>query len=238
MKRPEILTASDQIEDDLKNAILRGELKLGEKLPTEAELAEVYGVSRPTVRTALKSLEEKEILRSRKGCQGGWFVRSRNKDQVAAYLGSYMTMLLNSNQLTSAQLWEIRSIVEVKGCGLAAVRRTPEDLQAIAAALPVEYKNLSDYQYHSKDIEFHRRVAEATQNPLLVITINATTMAQELYAMTIPAPDKIRQELNNNLLQIYKAIVEQNVVQAEKAMAEHLGYYKRMTGRVSFSKTE
>ena len=109
-------------------------------------------------------------------------------------------------------------------------------LQAIAAALPVDYKNLSDYEYHSKDIEFHRRVAEATQNPLLVITINATTMVQELYAMTIPAPDKIRQELNNNLLQIYQAIVEQNVVQAEKAMAEHLSYYKRMAGGLVFQK--
>ena len=48
---------------------MRGELKLGEKLPTEEELAEVYGVSRPTVRAALKSLEEKGILRPVKGAR-------------------------------------------------------------------------------------------------------------------------------------------------------------------------
>lgn len=67
MRRHEILTVSEQIEEGIKNAILQGELKLGEKLPTEAELAEIYGVSRPTVRIALKSLEEKGILMARKG---------------------------------------------------------------------------------------------------------------------------------------------------------------------------
>ena len=145
-----------------------------------------------------------------------------------------MALSINSNAISSAHLAEIRTIVEVKGCGLAAIRRTPEDLQAIAAAIPVHYQSLNDYEYHSQDIEFHRRVAEATHNPLLVITIRATTMAQELFAMTSPAPDRIRRELNQSLLTIYQAIVEQNSRRAEEAMPEHLGYYKRLSGSTYF----
>jgi GntR family transcriptional repressor for pyruvate dehydrogenase complex len=181
----------------------------------------------------LLTLENEHILQVKKGAQGGWFVRNDNIDQVATYLGRYLSIFLNSNQITSAHLMEIRSMVEVKGCGLAALRRTPEDIQAIAAALPTG-EDLSDYEYHSQDIEFHRCIAQATHNPMLIITIQATTMAQELYAMTTPAPEKIRQELNQTLMDIYQAIVQQDVRKAEEAMKIHLGYYKRMTANIHF----
>lgn len=233
-KLPEILNVSDQIVDDFINSILRGELKLGQKLPSESSLAEKYGVSRPTVRNALISLERENILRSKQGCQGGWYVSNDNIKQVATYLGRYLAISMNSKQISSSDLTEIRSMVEVKGCGLAAIRRTPEDMQAIAAALPVDYQDLSDYEYHSQDIQFHRRVAEATHNSMIIITIHATTMAQELYAMTVPAPQRVRQELNHNLLSIYQAIVQQDSPKAEAAMIEHLSYYKKMTANISF----
>ncbi|HWQ74119.1 MAG TPA: FadR/GntR family transcriptional regulator [Syntrophomonas sp.] len=233
-KSSEIQSVSQQIVEDLLNSILRGELKLGQKLPSETSLAETYGVSRPTIRSALSILETEHIVQSKKGCQGGWYISNSDTNQVANYLGRYMALSINSNAISSAHLAEIRTIVEVKGCGLAAIRRTPEDLQAIAAAIPVHYQSLNDYEYHSQDIEFHRRVAEATHNPLLVITIRATTMAQELFAMTSPAPDRIRRELNQSLLTIYQAIVEQNSRRAEEAMLEHLGYYKRLSGSTYF----
>lgn len=234
MKKLEIRTASDQIADDLIKSILRGELKLGEKLPPETELAEKYGVSRPTMRNALIDLEQEGILRSRQGCQGGWYVTSQEMNQIAKYLGHHLALSLNSQQITSAHLTEIRLMVEVKGSGLAAIRRTPEDIQAIAAAIPLDYQDMSDYQYHSQDIEFHRRVAEATQNPLVIMSAQAITAAQQLYAMTIPAPEKTRRELNQTLMNIYQAIVEQNAVKAEEAMREHLRYYKKMSSQVYF----
>ncbi|MGR6835130.1 FadR/GntR family transcriptional regulator [Syntrophomonas erecta] len=235
MKKPtEIRNVSDQIAEDLVNSILRGELKLGQKLPAETALAEEYGVSRPTVRNALQTLERENLLRSKQGCQGGWYVSSSNIEQVTNYLGRYLALSLNSNQITSTHLSEIRSMVEVKGCGLAAMRRTAEDIQAMAAALPINYQDLNDYEYHSQDIEFHRQVAAATHNPLIIITIHATTMAQELYAMTVPAPEKTRQVLNQSLLNIYQAIVEQDVSRAEEAMSNHLDYYKKMSSGVFF----
>lgn len=232
-KASEIRNVSAQIVEDLLDSILRGELKLGQRLPPEVAMAEEYGVSRPTIRNALLTLENEHILQVKKGAQGGWFVRNDNIDQVATYLGRYLSIFLNSNQITSAHLMEIRSMVEVKGCGLAALRRTSEDIQAIAAALPTG-EDLSDYEYHSQDIEFHRCIAQATHNPMLIITIQATTMAQELYAMTTPAPEKTRQELNQTLMDIYQAIVQQDVRKAEEAMKIHLGYYKRMTANIHF----
>lgn len=234
MKKPEIRTASDQIVEDLIKSILRGELKLGQKLPPETELAEQYGVSRPTIRNALIDLEHQGILRSRQGCQGGWYITSQEINKIANYLGHHLVLSLNSQHITSAHLMEIRLMVEVKGSGLAAIRRTAEDIQAIAAAIPLDYQNMSDYEYHSQDIEFHRHVAAATKNPLLVMSSQAITMAQQLYAMTIPAPEKTRQELNQTLMNIYQAIVEQNAVNAEEAMKEHLTYYKKMSGQVYF----
>lgn len=232
-KASEIRNVSAQIVEDLLDSILRGELKLGSKLPAEVNLAEEYGVSRPTVRSALLTLENEHILQARKGAHGGWYVCNQNVQQVATYLGRYLSLSINSNQINSSHLMEIRSMIEVKGSGLAALRRTPEDIQAIAAALPTG-ENLNDYEYHSQDIEFHRRVAEATHNPMLIITIQATTMAQELYAMTTPAPAALRQELNQTLMDIYQAIVQQDVKEAEKAMEFHLGYYKKMTANIHF----
>ncbi|NLB89395.1 MAG: FadR family transcriptional regulator [Syntrophomonadaceae bacterium] len=233
-KSSEILSVSDQIAIDILRSILRGKIKLGQKLPTEATLAKEYGVSRPTIRNALITLENENILKSKQGCQGGWYVTDNNPASVAKHLGSYLSLLIDSNQITSKNLWEVRNLIEVKACGLAAVRRTSEDLQAIAAAIPVDYANLSDYEYHSQDIEFHRRIAEATHNPLIVLIVNITTMVQELYAMTSPAPEKRRQELNKNLFEIYEAIFKQDVRQAEEAMAKHLQCFKQMSGNVSF----
>jgi GntR family transcriptional repressor for pyruvate dehydrogenase complex len=235
VKKPnDIRNVSEQIIEDLLQSILHGEIKLGQKLPSESSLAETYGVSRPTVRSALLALERDHIVVSKKGCQGGWYVSKSDTHHAAAYLGRYMTSSLKSNNLTSSHLAEIRSIVEVKACGLAALRRTPEDLQAIATAIPVNYQHMSDYEYHSQDIEFHRRVAEATHNPLIVITIQATTMAQELFAMSSPAPEQIRQQINRNLLEIYQAIVEQNARRAEELMQEHLVFYKKLSGPIFF----
>lgn len=232
-KASEIRNVSAQIVEDLLDSILKGELKLGSKLPSEVTLAEEYGVSRPTVRSALMTLENEHILQAKKGAHGGWYVCNKDVNQVATYLGRYLSLSLNSNQINSSHLMEIRSMIEVKGSGLAALRRTPDDIQAIAAALPTG-EHLNDYEYHSQDIEFHRRVAEATHNPMLIITIQATTMAQELYAMTTPAPEALRQELNQTLMNIYQAIVQQDVKKAEEAMEIHLGYYKKMTADIHF----
>lgn len=233
-KTSEILSVSDQIVEDILNSILRGEVKLGQKLPTETDLAKLYGVSRPTIRNALVALENQHILSSRQGCQGGWFVSSNDTYSVAKILGRHMTFLLNSNQITSQDLFEVRSMIEIKSCGLAALRRTPEDLQAIAASIPVNHEGLNDYEYHSQDIEFHRRVAQATHNPLIILTIDITAMIQELYAMSSPAPEKKRQLLNQSLFDIYQAIVNQDVRGAEEAMHNHLYFFKKISKNISF----
>ncbi|HZK43747.1 MAG TPA: FadR/GntR family transcriptional regulator [Syntrophomonadaceae bacterium] len=228
-KSVDILSVSEQIVVDILNSILGGEIKLGQKLPTESFLAEKYGVSRPTVRDALTSLEDSLVLQPKKGCHGGWFVKNSNNKHIARYLESFLTMLLDSEQIKSEDLLEMRLILEVKGCGIAAMNRTVEDIQAIAAAIPLNYNEMTDYEYHSQDIEFHRRIAEATHNPLIIASIKVTTMVQELYAMTTDAPPTRRKELNNNLLDIFQAIVKQQPREAEEAMKIHLSFADDMT---------
>lgn len=232
----EILSVSDQIAEDILNLILRGEIKLGQKLPTETFLADEYGVSRPTIRNALSTLENQHILHSRQGCQGGWFVSNSNTNNIAKILAKHVTSLSNSKQITAKDLIELRSMVEIKSCGLAALRRTSDDLQAIASAIPTNYQKLSDYEYHSQDIEFHRQVAQATQNHLIILTIDVTTMIQELFAMASPAPENKRLLLNQSLLDIYEAIVKQDAKAAEEAMHAHLFFFKKLSGNITFGK--
>jgi len=123
------------LSDALRARILTRELRPGDRLPIEPDLAEQYGVSRSTVREALRVLTSQGLVSTSRGVLGGSFITCPEPAQIADYLHASLSLLAESRNAGVESLLEARDILEVPAAGLAALRRTPEDLEALRATL-------------------------------------------------------------------------------------------------------
>lgn len=153
------------LADELRAEITSGRLQPGERLPPEPELCVRTGVSRSTVREALRLLASQHLIVTTRGVTGGSFVAHPDAGHLSEALSTGLTMLTNSAEVGFADLLELRRALEVPAAGLAATRRTEANLAEIRAAL--FDPELDDFdvmlQAHSA---FHSAVAKATGNPL------------------------------------------------------------------------
>ncbi len=158
----------DQIAEAIRSRILAGDLTLDERLPTESELAESFGVSRPTIREALKRLAAKNLIRSKRGVSGGNFVTVPTDDQVRSDLRTTATLLVSHQVFTLADVAESRRLLESDCARLAAHRRDDADLIALHDVLRrQEDAALSDQEFCEADVSFHRLLVQAAHNPVL-----------------------------------------------------------------------
>ncbi|MDN6862453.1 MULTISPECIES: FadR/GntR family transcriptional regulator [Pseudomonas] len=148
----------DQALEQLRLRIAQGVWAVGERLPTEPELSAELGISRNTVREAMRVLAFSGLIEIRQG--DGSYLRSMTDPLGAMRALSHCTL---------AQAQETRQILEVEAIGLAAQRRTEQDLQGLHQAL-----RTSAALYHgdleayiSADLVFHARLVDAAHNPAL-----------------------------------------------------------------------
>ncbi|AFM00284.1 MULTISPECIES: FadR/GntR family transcriptional regulator [Desulfitobacterium] len=221
-----LLSIPEQIAEIIKDNIITGQLKLGDRLPGEIELAEQLGVSRSTLREALDLLEEQQIIYRKQGKQGGSFITKRTTEDVVKYLMNYLALSVGLHSISIENIYEMRMIVEVKGCGLAALRRTDEDLEAMYAALLPLDDLVTPYHFHHNDIIFHKAMAQATHNELMIIYMSLFTKVQEVIGFNASASKEVHQSLVRNLKNIYQAILDQDQERAEKLMVDHIDFFK------------
>ncbi|MHB8068460.1 MAG: FadR/GntR family transcriptional regulator [Desulfobaccales bacterium] len=163
LKPIKVKRASDQIFEQLRDLIFRGELKPGEQLVPERELAQAFGVSRPTVREALNKLVTMGLVEHRQG--QGTFVRSHEATREHNPLAA----ILDRQETSLEDLLEVRMGLEAQSALLAAERATPEDIQKleeILAAMEDEY--VEGRLGIEEDVAFHMGLAYATKNPVQV----------------------------------------------------------------------
>ncbi len=164
----ELRSIPDQIAEAIREAIVAGDLALDERLPTESELAESFGVSRPTVREALKRLAAKNLIRSRRGATGGNFVSLPTDDQVRSDLRTTATLLVSHQIFRLVDVAESRRMLEAQCARLAAQRRDGEDLAELTDILQrQERHDLSDEEFCDADVAFHRVLVRSAHNPVL-----------------------------------------------------------------------
>ncbi len=161
-------SAAKQIAEHIRTAILEGRLKGEERLPTEEELAARYGVSRPTVREALKRLAAQNLISSKRGPLGGTFVNSLTLEDLAQNVTSAATLLVTIGGLKMAEIAEARIEMEGLCCDFAVKHATDETIGLLREVLQ-EQKNVSltDEEFCASDVRFHRLIVEATQNTML-----------------------------------------------------------------------
>jgi GntR family transcriptional regulator, transcriptional repressor for pyruvate dehydrogenase complex len=150
----------------LRDQILSGQLLPGQRLPTEPELSEHYGVSRSTVREALRVLSSQDMIRTTRGVSGGSFVAHPRAEQISTYLEASLGLLTVNDAITVDSLLEVRDLVEGPAAELAALRATPDDLEAIAATL-VDPADVEPGEMHVCNHRFHVLLIRAARNPLL-----------------------------------------------------------------------
>ena len=152
---------SQVIVDQIRQLIRQGRLRAGDRLPSERDLCERFGVSRVTVREALRVLEAGGLIDVRVGARGGAFVTS----PTHARLGEGLADLLQLSPLTAAEVTEARMVFELGIVPLVVERATEDDMVALERLCHEQEKALEDQRYTMEmSAEFHVRVAASTHN--------------------------------------------------------------------------
>jgi GntR family transcriptional repressor for pyruvate dehydrogenase complex len=220
----------------IRGAISSGKLRSGDRLPPETELARRLGVSRPTVREALKVLEALNVLESSTGPTGGTFVRPLSGVGVADSLKDSITLLLDVDELTLEELWAAREAIEMPTVEMAALRRTERDLATMRHTIESdEYKDFDDY---FPDITFHRAIADASENRLMSLFMLSIHLTLRTLAERYVLPEAKDLSQDQHRL-IYEAIFVRNAALAKERMEEHLkmayGVYRQAVPKKGLS---
>jgi DNA-binding FadR family transcriptional regulator len=156
-----VARASSSIADQIRTAIITGKLREGERLPPERELAEQFGVSRVTVRDALRALEAMGLIEVRVGARGGAFVTA----PTGAIVGQTMSDMMMMSAVTPEDIVEARLVVELGTVTLACARATDEDLARLHELADRSTGALASKTYTRElSWEFHSLLALAAHN--------------------------------------------------------------------------
>jgi GntR family transcriptional regulator, transcriptional repressor for pyruvate dehydrogenase complex len=159
----------EQIVQQIEDSIVKGELKEGEQLPAERELAQQFGVSRTAVREAVKTLREKGLVEAYAG--RGTFVTINTAHSIRLTLDR---MLRGDASDGTAHLTEVREILEPEIAALAAQRADEDALSAMSESIGVMDTARQDPEgFIEGDLDFHLALAEAASNPLILSLIDS-----------------------------------------------------------------
>jgi GntR family transcriptional repressor for pyruvate dehydrogenase complex len=161
---------SQLIVDQIRALIRTGELAVGARLPSERELCERFGVSRVTLREALRVLEANGLVKIRVGGHGGAFVTAPTTGRI----GEGIADLLSMSALTAAEVTEARAVVELGVIPLVCERATAEELDELLALCDqAEAAREAGTYTVTMSFDFHLRVAAAAHNPAIVMLMRS-----------------------------------------------------------------
>ncbi|HBY93812.1 MAG: FadR family transcriptional regulator [Ardenticatenaceae bacterium] len=211
-------TATEAVAQQLIQLLMTGALAQGDRLPSERELAQHLHVGRTTVREALKLLTLSGVLEARRGA--GTYVRHKYWSFVAEQI-KWPALL---QRMDVEELLEVRGPMEIQAARLAAERATPEDLSRIEAALD-DLKALKERDVEREteiDMRFHRYIAEASRNSLLLIVMDALAAPLRMH---IEQANRMTADTSSTIAEhraVYEALRRHNPEAAAKAMSKHL----------------
>ncbi|CDX02344.1 GntR family transcriptional regulator [Desulfitobacterium sp. LBE] len=211
----------EEIVEQIRELVARGELKPGDRLPSERDLVERLKVSRASIREALSALELMGLLEVRSG--EGTFVRKLRSESVVAPLAWMLTM----EKGTVLELLEIRKILEVQAVGMAAERAESEDIRELSAALDRLQDDLhSPTSDGSSDHRFHYAITRATKNKIMIRLMDTISDLMK-YSLKASRSKLYEGKYTPALLfqehkKIYEAIVAKDVEMARNYMLTHL----------------
>ncbi len=210
---------SDQVSEQIQGRIASGELRSGDKLPPERELAESFGVSRGAVREALRSLERTGLVSLQAGARGGAFIGEGDPSLIGdSFRNLYQLGSVSLDELTEARLWLASTVVRI-----ACARATDADLDRLTANVDEAEELIKVGRFEEKidvQIEFHNLLASTTRNAVMAMLMGAVMEVMrdfahaaggERHALTIKARRRL-----------LDALRKRDADEAVTAMTEHL----------------
>jgi len=178
IKRPSVV---EEIIDIFKNKLINGEIKPGEKLPPESQLMAQLGIGRTALRESMKMLSALGVIEVRQG-DGTYVVEGASSKSLDPMV---FAILLESGM--SRELLELRTLLEIGYCQLAAEKANPNELAYIEEAAnefenKITDKDLNPDELTRADLEFHFRIIEVTRNPFI---IRISRAVEELFFSSI-----------------------------------------------------
>ena len=219
-KPPQILTKTDLVEhvaNIIANWITNHDLQPGDKLPSEKELQNHFGVGRTVVREAISRLRGKNIIAGSQG-KGNFVV-----DEPVETLFSRIRLLYGNDIDKLPYLWEFREILEVRIAGLAAKRRTSQDIHNMKSALADMQKAVEEKRMGiDEDDRFHYYVTKAAHNPIIEqVMIDLSAMIEPSKRIDLERPFRPL-ETCREISSIFDAINAGDPERSMEAMALHV----------------
>lgn len=220
--------ASEVLASRLRDDIVDGRLANGEMLPNERELAESTGLSRSSVREALRLLEIEGLIVTKQGRNGGSMVCQPSRDTIVKTVNLYIT----SRKTRISSLVEARAAIEPTAALLAARNRTEDDLETIKQLHEHLVENLDDVdEYLRANIDWHTAIVNASHNDLLIAFMES--IAQSIFAVT-NAENVNSAEVRRDVAKVHghitKAIEEGDTKEAKRLMESHVNAYAERIG--------
>lgn len=208
---------ADLVGSQLKESIFEGKYASGERMPSEHELVEMFGVSRLIVREAIRDLERAGLIEVKRGPLGGAFVLPMKHDSVSRVIKD----VLRLGKASVAHIMEVRLGIEPVVAGLAAERRDERDLEMLGRALRAVPEDPGGDEYVAWNVNFHRLVASACHNPMYEILVNILMDFTEELVLSIKPPERVIHDTTSHPA-IFEKIKQRNPEGASRRFREHL----------------
>ncbi|MGI8386178.1 FadR/GntR family transcriptional regulator [Robertmurraya sp. P23] len=212
----------EEVAEAIHEMIKLGQLKSGDKLDSVQQLSENFQVGRSAIREALTALRAMGLIEIRQG--EGTYVKEFESEQISLPLSTAILM----NKEDTANLLEVRKILEAGTAYTASKKRTDQNLKAMEDALREMQVANGDEELNEKaDLRFHMSIVEATQNPLLINLMNHVSgligeTMRETRRLWLFSKQTTVERLYEEHRMIYLAIKEKDGEKARALMLEHI----------------
>lgn len=219
------------IARQIEEAIIKGDLKPNDRLPSERELQKLFGVGRASVREAVRILECDGLLDVKTGAvSGGIFVKPLTTSKTVDGLQRLFLM----EKISEDELIEYRIAIESFTVYYSAVRATDEDIQEMEQIISIMEQEGGWKQFHDADLEFHMAVAKAAKNRvniLIMLAIRQTLLRimQQVFA-NIMEKTQVQNTIINEHREVLTAIKEKNADKAKEIMTNHITNFYKQAG--------
>ncbi|MFA5773864.1 MAG: FadR/GntR family transcriptional regulator [Ilumatobacteraceae bacterium] len=227
-----VLPAYLQVAAQLRELILSGNFGPGERLPVELDIGTLFGVSRSTVREALRTLSSQNLIVTSRGVRGGSYVVHPDPAAISEWLEANLGLLSGTHSLTVHDILETRVLLEVPAVGLAAKRRSEQHLKRLRSCIPTARADLDLGHRFEGNLQFHIAILEACDNSLLQVVTQPTFTILRTRFLRDQAPERFWKEVPEEHAGIYEAIEARDSVLAEERMRTHLSHLRAVYERI------
>ncbi|MFA3915758.1 FadR/GntR family transcriptional regulator [Ruegeria hyattellae] len=229
---------SAQIAGAIRDAIIGGDLIVDERLPSEAELADHFDVSRPTVREALKRLAAQSLIRTQRGASGGAFVNRLSFENAYAQQITTSTLLLSMNAVSFDTACEARFALERACSPLSALRRTADHLATMRAEIHRQQQpGLTDEAFCASDVAFHRALVDGAGNPVLSYQLAGAVEAMQPLMNMITFTARSREAIVALHTELADAVEAGDAQTADSVLVRLEDYTRTLAGDVMAART-